>query len=165
MISSGLLTPEDFERALKAASEVGSSVPLTGLAAPLDGTWLGRIAEAWDLAATALRKAYQWGSEAARESLDLAVTSAEELLRNAGGRARDVREALFERAQAYLDELLRGALNQVQGVIDVGGMQLKLASVNLNRRVSLNGSLKAALTELVALSAGGEITVSASYKS
>lgn len=165
MISTGVVTRDDFERALGAAAKVGSEVPLTGLAAPLDATWLGRIAEAWDNVETALGQAFQWGREAARESLDQAVAKAEELVRTAGRRARDVHEALLERIQTYLDLLVRGALAQVRGVIDVGGMQLRLVSVDVAQRISLTGSLKAALTELVAITAAGEITVSANYGS
>ena len=163
MITSGIVTRQGFEEALTAASTVGSDGHLVGLAAPLDATWLGRISEAWDAVESALREAYQWGREAASEALATAVADAEALVRSAGHRARDVHQALLARAQSYLAVLVRGALDQVQAAITVGGIQLTLSSVEVAQTISLHGSLKAALTELVSITADGEVTVSASY--
>jgi hypothetical protein len=92
-----------------------------------------------------------------------AVARAEDLVRSAGHPARDVHQALLAHAQSYLAVLVREALEQVQAMITVGGAQLKLTSVDVAQRISLNGSLKAAMTEIVAITANGEITVSASY--
>ncbi len=164
MITSGIVTRQGFEAALAASNAVGSSEPLVGLAAPLDAGWLGRISEAWDAVESALRDAYQWGREAAGEAVAAAVAQAEELVRSAGHRARDVHQALLARAQTYLAVLVRSALDQVQAAITVGGAQLGLTSVEVAQRISLSGSLKAALTEIVAITADGEITVSASYR-
>jgi hypothetical protein len=70
---------------------------------------------------------------------------------------------LLARAQSYLAVLVRGALDQVQAAITVGGIELALSSVEVAQTISLHGSLKAALTELVSITADGEVTVSASY--
>jgi len=165
MILTAVVTRQDFENALRAAAMLGDQEPLTGLAAPLDATWLGRIAEAWDKVETALREAYLWGLEAAEEALTAAITYSEQLLRDAGKRARDVHQALLERTNAYLTLFLRGALAQVQNLIDVGGTQLKLHSIEVSQSINLTGSLKASLTEVVGLSGAGAITVLAHYGS
>jgi hypothetical protein len=165
MITAGVVTRQHFEGALQAAAAVGNQEPLTGLAAPLDATWLGRISETWDMVEAALREAYLWGRDAAQQALADAIAQAEQLLRSAGKRARDVHQALLERAQAYLTVLIRSALAQVHGVLDVAGTKLKLVSVEVAQSISLTGSLKASITELVALTGAGEISVSASYGS
>lgn len=165
MITAGVVTRQHFESALRAAAAVGEQEPLKGLAAPLDATWLGRIGEAWDKVEAALREAYLWGREAAEETLADAITNAELLLRSAGKRARDVHQAILERAQAYLTVLVQSALAQVQGVLRVAGTELRLVSVEVAQSISLTGSLKASLTDLVALTGAGEISVSASYGS
>ncbi len=164
MITYGIVTRQGFEEALEAASSLDSSESLVGLAAPLDATWLGRISETWDAVENALRQAYEWGLDAASEAVRKAVADAEALVRSAGHRARDVHEALLERAQRYLAVLVRNALDQVQAAIVVGGTRLALSSVEVAQRISVHGSLKAAVTELVAITADGEITVSASYR-
>lgn len=164
MIAYGMVTRQGFEEALAAASSLDSSESLVGLAAPLDATWLGRISETWDAIENALRQAYEWGRDAGSEAVTKAVAGAEALVRSAGHRARDVHQALLERAQRYLAVLVRNALDQVQAAIVVGGTQLALSSVEVAQRISVHGSLKAAVTELVAITADGEITVSASYR-
>jgi hypothetical protein len=44
------------------------------------------------------------------------------------------------------------------------GLQLELGALEVSQRVSLTGSLKASLTEIVALTSAGELTVTASYR-
>jgi vacuolar-type H+-ATPase subunit H len=157
------VTPSIFEAALSSASTLGVAEPLSGLAAPLDATWLGKVAEVWDKVEAALRDAYAWGRETATSALNSAVAAAEELIRSAGRRGRDMQQALLERAQRYLSTLVRGALEQVDQTIAVGSLQLELTSVQLGQTISLSGSLKASITELVAFTGGGEITIAASY--
>ena len=164
MIVTGGVTTPDFEEALRAAAAVGSTQDqLIGLAAPLDITWLGRIAEVWDQVETALRQAFLRGRDAAEQALDDAIDQAERLLTDAGKRARDVQLALLERAQRYLSQLIHSALRHVESVLTVGGQDLPLISIDVAQSISLTGSLKASFTELVELTGAGQISVSATY--
>jgi hypothetical protein len=154
---------DQFERCLAAADEVGTGVPLVGLAAPLDATWVGRISEAWDVVAAALRQAFEHGADMAGDAVDAAVRAAESCVRGAGNRARDVHQALLVRAQTYIGQLVDEALAQVRPSISVGEHVLLLQSVELAHEVTMSGSLKAAITELVSITAEGRLAVSAIY--
>jgi hypothetical protein len=164
VIEVGTVNRQGFEAALDAARDEGSIRAYSGLSAPLDGSWLGKISEVWESVEQALRDAFVDGVEHSRDALDKAVSRAQSLIQGAGARARDVQEALLEKIQAYLSRLVDAALSQVRRIVEVGGIQLELDELELNQKVSLSGSVKAALTEIVALTADGELTVTASYK-
>ena len=100
----------------------------------------------------------------ARVALDKAVSSAESLIQGAGARAKDVHQALLAKIQTYLARLVDAAISQVRRIVEVGNTLLELDGLEVSQRISLTGSLKAALTEIVALTSAGELTVTASYK-
>jgi len=154
-----------FELALSAARDEGSVRSYAGLSAPLDGGLLGKISEVWEGVERALRDAFVYGAEKARDGFELAIASAERLIQQAGARARDVHQALLAKVQAYLSELVDAALRQVRTVIEVGDARLVLDGLEVSQAVSLTGSVKAALTEMVALTSAGELTVTARYGS
>ena len=56
------------------------------------------------------------------------------------------------------------ALSQVKATVRVGDNELQLDSVEVSQSVSLTGSIKASLQEIVSLTSQGQLTVMASYK-
>lgn len=164
MIEVGTVTRQGFEAALAAARDEGQTRGYRGLAAPLDGGMLGKISEVWESVERALRDAYVHGREHARQALDDAVTRAENLLREAGTKARDVHQALLAKIQTYLSRLIDAALGQVRRIILVENSQLELDALEVSQSISLTGSIKASLSEIVALTSEGQLTVTASYK-
>ena len=164
MIVIGAVDRQEFEVALTAARDEGLTRTYPGLSAPLDGTLLGKISEVWESVEIALRDAYVYGSERAREALDTAVSHAENLIRGAGTRAKDVHQALLAKIQTYVSRLIDAALSQVRRTIQVGDSRLALDELEVSQSVSLTGSIKASLSEIVALTSEGQLTVTASYK-
>jgi hypothetical protein len=164
MIEVGMVTRQGFEAALTAARDEGQTRTYPGLAAPLDGGLLGQISEVWESVERALRDAYVQGREYSRQALDTAISSAERLIQSAGARARDVHQALLGKIQTYVSGLIDTALSQVRRIVQVGDTQLELDALEVSQSVSLTGSIKASLSEIVALTSEGQLTVSASYK-
>jgi hypothetical protein len=165
VIAVGIVSRQEFEAALEAANDEGLDGNYAGLNAPLDAGWLGKIAGVWDSIERALRTAYVHGSEQAQLALDKAVTRAESLITSAGALARDVHQALLDKIYTYLSRFVDAALSQVKATVRVGGSELQLDSVEVSQSVSLTGSIKASLQEIVSLTAEGQLTVMASYRS
>ncbi|MCB7137658.1 hypothetical protein [Cellulosimicrobium marinum] len=163
MIAVGVLDRQGFEASLAHARRFGSTGDYPGLAAPADGGFLGRVADAWEAVERALRTAFVHGLERAQELRDTAVRTAQECMDGAGKRARDVHQALLGKIQDYLTTLVDTVLARLRPTVVVGGVTLSLRSVDLSQRLSLSGSLKAAITEVVALTSSGELGVGASY--
>jgi hypothetical protein len=164
MIEMGTIDRHEFETALSAARDEGVVRDYKGLSAPLDGSLLGKIAEVWESVEQALRDGFVHGMEHARSALGKAVSSAESLIQGAGARAKDVHQALLAKIQTYLARLVDAAISQVRRIVEVGNIQLELDELEVSQRISLTGSIKASLTEIVALTSAGELTVTASYK-
>ncbi|WP_156766684.1 hypothetical protein [Mycobacterium sp. E2327] len=155
----------DFDGALEAARKIGPESDLTGLSAPLDGGLWGKISTAWDRVESALKEAFQFGIDFAREKVSAAIDAADELIRDAGNRARDVHEALLTRLQAYLSHMYDSALSRVATTITVGQQTLALSQVELSQKLSMTGSLKMNITEIAGMTGAGEVTVLARYGS
>jgi F0F1-type ATP synthase membrane subunit b/b' len=164
VIAVGTVSRQGFEAALDAARDTGSGGNYAGLEAPLAGGLQGKIAEAWESIERALREAYMHGREYARAALDKAIDTADSLIQNAGARARDVHQALLDKIRTYLSDFVDAALNQVRKTIRVEDVELRLDAIEVSQSISLNGSIKASLTEIVALTSEGQLTVAASYK-
>jgi hypothetical protein len=164
VIAHATINRQGFEAALAVAREEGSVRAYPGLSAPLDGSLLGKISEVWESVERALRDAFIQGMDYAREALDDAVRGAERLIQTAGTRAKDVHQALLAKIQSYLSRLVDAALSQVRSTLAVGNTKLELDALEVSQSISLTGSVKAALTELVALTSTGELTVTASYR-
>jgi hypothetical protein len=74
-----------------------------------------------------------------------------------------VHEAILARIQDYLRNVIDSALARVRRTITVDQVCLSLSNIELTQRVSVTGSLKAAITELVALTGAGEMAILARY--
>ena len=164
MIAIATVGRAGFEAALAAARQEDPVRAYAGLAAPPDGALRGKIAEVWESVENALRDAFIHGTEYARQALDKAVSSADALMRSVGARAKDVHQALLAKVQAYLARFVDAALAQVRSTIEVGGGRLELDGLEVSQSISLSGSIKASLIELVALTADGNLTVTARYR-
>lgn len=164
MIVVGTVNMQGFETALTAARDEGITRDYPGLSAPLDGILNGRVSEVWESVETALRDAFIHGKEYSRQALDTAVTRAEQFIQGAGNRAKDVRQALLAKIQAYLSQFVDAALSQVRGTVKVGEAELELDALEISQSVSLTGSIKASLSEIVGLTSEGQLSVTASYR-
>ena len=163
MTISALILRDDFETAISAAKVTAAAPITTGLAAPLDAAWLGRISAVWDRIESALRAAFERGRDAAQDLTVLAVDQAEKLISEAGRRAAGVQQALLSRLEAYVTRLTDAALGRVRPELQFAGATWRLESVELSEKISLAGSLSSNITSIVALTASGEMTVAAKY--
>lgn len=163
MLATAVITREDFEAALAAAREVGTVTVGGGLASQLGASLTGRIQEVWDHIDSALSRAYQYGLEKARDSLDAAVQAAEDLLASVGRQASAVHQELMARVETYLSGIIDRALATVRPTVTIGSRTLQLEGVDLSQTISLSGSLKATITDMVNLTASGQIIVNARY--
>ena len=153
---------EGFERALAhARAERGS---LRGLAAPTSGALAGMIADAWDAIEGALRKAFIWGAEQAREAIETAVALTESLAAKAGNQLRDFQEAIVQHLRAFQSAFVEDTLSRVRSSVVLGGRTLALDNVELTHKVMLSNSLKATITEICSLTSSGETAIVARYK-
>src|SRR3990172_3806602 len=132
-----ITSPEIFEQALKAARNAGQSDDVRGLAASLDASLLGRIEEVWDSIEIALRQGYQLGKEKAQALLDNAVAKAEQIVKDAGIKGREVHHILIEKLRAYHQEFIRSALSRFPSLIEVGGKQYKIDTLSFTQKIVL----------------------------
>lgn len=159
-----VIPPGVFEQALKAGRTANERRAATeGLAAPLGGAILGKVAAIWDKVEAAFVAAHRFGVDRAAELRDAAITASEQALEEAGAQAAQLHAALLARIQGYGSELVAGAIASLEDTVTVGGTTLALADVSLSRKIVLTGSLKASITEMVSLTGSGEITVAARY--
>jgi len=82
-----------------------------------------------------------------------------------GQGADKVRTVIAARLSDYIQETIDGALQRVRSSISVGGKELTMASVTIEQKIRLSGSLKASLQEVCEFVAEGEISLSAEYGS
>jgi hypothetical protein len=163
MAISEIILRNDFESAISAAKEVGKAKNIPGLAAPLDAVWSGRIDAVWDRIESALRAAFERGRDAAQSLTATAVEEAQKLIAEAGHRAYAVQQALLSRLQAYATRLTDAALDRVRPELQLGGNTWRLESLELAEKISLTGSLGVNITNLVTVTADGELTVTTKY--
>ncbi|NOJ94057.1 hypothetical protein HMI51_14100 [Corallococcus coralloides] len=152
-----------FTAALDAAEQVNHSDTLSGLHAPADGVFLGRVGQAWEAIKEALTTALEYGAERVGVALESAWQSMEEALRAAGAKAGEMQALLLSRLREYLGAFVDGMLQQLRSELRVGTVDLNLRQVQLSQKVMLSSSLKASLKEVVALTSQGELQVDASY--
>ncbi|MEV6336951.1 hypothetical protein AB0M12_19780 [Nocardia vinacea] len=164
MMTYAVIGRDDFEYAIDAAHQAVRQSATTDLSAPLDATWIGRVNGVWDRIEHALRTAFQFGVEQARDLTEQAIKAAEALLDQAADRAEAVQQRLLAEMQAYLSTIIDRALNTVRPHLTIGGATIPLAGVEVSQKISLTGSLKISVTELIALTGGGELTVLARYE-
>ena len=71
--------------------------------------------------------------------------------------------ALTAQLQVYLSEHIDRSLSRVRGAIEVEGASLRLTGVSVAQSIQLSGSLKASISEILALTAEGQILITAEY--
>jgi|SRR5215471_5667059 len=158
-----LADADGFERALAQARATHGKA-LKGLAAPASGALAGIIAEAWDAIEGALRKAFVWGADRARETIDAATALTESLAEKAGNQAREFQDALLQRLRTFQNGFVEDTLARVRSTIVLGETTMSLENVELTHKVMLTSSLKAAITEICSLAANTETAIVARYR-
>jgi hypothetical protein len=154
---------EDFDAALAAGRAVGQDGQLPGLAAPLGAGALGHVSEAWDHIEATLEQAWNRGRAFVRDTAVATAARVQEIVEAAGAAARAVHHGILEKLDSYLSALIDRALARVRPSVTVGGRTLELDSVELEQTVTLSGSLKVSIEEVCALTAEGEIALTAHY--
>ena len=162
-----ILSDDVHVAALRHARALGSGekLPAHLMNAMLDDeieVWVRKI---WDPVEAALREAFSQSVTAARSYIDEAVRQLNELVSQLGKKAEQVRAIIAARLNEYLKQAIDGALQRVRPTITVGTNELKVASVTIEQKIKLSGSLKASLEEICEFVAEGEITLSAEYGS
>jgi hypothetical protein len=165
MTVTAVVQRSDFEFALARAREVGPGEDLPGMNAPAFAELIGRIDEAWDSIESGLSRAYTGGREAFGDALARATSRIEDLLRSAGNKAKDVQDTLVARLHSYVGDLVSRALERVQPTIQIAAQTLPLVSVEVSQAINLSGSLKVNLTEIINMTAEGQLVVNARYAS
>ncbi len=164
MNATVVISAEVFADALAAAERVDpTDEVVAGLGAPLNAALKGKFAEMWGLVKSALAKAHEVGAEASRAWLDKAVGGVQEILASAGDKAEELRAALAAKLRDFARTIIDGALHDVRDELQVGGVTMTLRQVEIGQTLLIGGSLKSTITELVAMSAEGQITINATY--
>jgi hypothetical protein len=119
--------------------------------------------QAWDAVKSALERVWTYGSDAYDEALATATQAVDSIMQRAGESAREVRAGLTAQLQVYLSEHIERSLSRVRGAIEVEGTSLSLTGVSIGQSIQLSGSLKASISEVLALTAEGQILITAEY--
>jgi hypothetical protein len=165
MQATAWISSDDFDAALRAARGVGIGGDLPpGLTAPLGAAVIGRLTDAWDQIEAALQEAWTNGRALAQDAVDVAVTKAQALVDAAGADARAVHDLILERLHTYLADLIDRAIARVSGSVTVAGREMTLAGVELAQTITLTGALKLSVQEACALTAEGQIVITARYE-
>jgi hypothetical protein len=153
-----------FEAALAAAARPRARDARYAANAPLDGSIIGRVEEAWEAIRRALTHAYESGRDGARAAVEDAQAVVERIVASAGERGREVVAALRTRLQNYLSAFVDELLKQVRPSVTISDAQLQLSELHLSQKIALSGSLRASLTEAVELTSDGELEIQATYR-
>ena len=154
---------EDFDAALAVGRAVGEDGELRGLAAPLGAGLLGHVSEAWDHIEATLEEAWNRGRAFVRDAATATAVRVQEIVEAAGAGARAVHDGVLEKLNGYVSALIDRALARVRPSVTVADRSLELESVELEQTITLSGSLKVSIEEVCALTAEGEIAVTAHY--
>jgi hypothetical protein len=112
---------------------------------------------------TALRRGYEFGSDIARGLLEKAIAQAEQLITEAGSRARDVHEALLQKLQVFVQSFTNNVLRRIPTSITVGVLNYNISKVTCTQKLVMTGSIKMNLTEVFSLTSNGELQVAVDY--
>lgn len=156
--------PVAFEVALQSARKP-SQPPGSNARyfAAVEGALLGKLEEVWDTLAGALRATYVQGKMGAQMMIDSAVHRVEELITNAGDRAKPLLDELLRRMRKFVTELVAGTINSLPDMWSVGGKSFRLTSIKCSHSLALSASLKTSLHQLFELASDGKIEVEAEY--
>lgn len=153
----------DFYAAIDAAESAPDADALPGLASPLGAAARGLTMQAWDAVRSALERVWTYGSDVLDETLATATEAVESIMQQAGDSAREVRAGLTAQLQIYISEHVDRSLSRVRVAIEVAGASLRLTGVSVAQSIQLSGSLKASISEVLALTAEGQILITAEY--
>lgn len=160
-----IVSDEIHTAALARARTLGRPLPDgTGtLKAPLTDDaiqWLDKI---WDASEAALLRARRQGKAAAKELVEKVDALLKEASAALADRFQALRQALTMRLNEYITDVIDAAIKLVRPSVTIGDRLLHIASVSVEQRIMLSGSVKASLQEIVELVAEGELTLSAEY--
>lgn len=156
-----LAQPDIIETALDIAE---SAPPFSGLKmqAPT-GDLLGRFEKIWDDVRKGINQIYLRGKQQVGEVVAVVRAQIETQLAAAGAQAEELRKLLLDRLARYLQGLVDTMLLAVRSSLTVAGRSMPLTSLEVSQTYSVSNSLELSLTRVFEFTAGGELSVSASY--
>lgn len=160
-----LMSETAFERAL-AAGDAGSApiVGSRGLSALRDASVIAAIEQAWEYARGALQQAYRFGLDTARDVVEAAQRSIDDLIDGCGEAMDDVARQLSQRIRDYLTTLIDEMLQRVRSSIGIGSLTMQLSEIQLTQKVVVGGSWKVSLQEALAVTSSGDLLIEATYR-
>ena len=158
-----LAQDEDFYAAIEAAELMPGAETLPGLASPLGAATRGLTLQAWDAVRSALEHVWEYGTDVLAENLATATSAVESLMQQAGDYSHEVRACLTAQLQTYISDHIERSLKRVRATIEVEGGTLRLQGVSVAQTIQLSGSVKASISEVLALTAQGQIEIMAEY--
>jgi hypothetical protein len=159
-----LASRDDLEQALNDARTLITLEHNTHLNATVNAGLLGRLDTVWETIEGALRKGYKFGSEAARDALEIAIAQAELLIADAGTLANEFHQALLEKLHLFVKGFIRSAMQRVPDSLAIAGRNFRIARVTCTQKIVLTGSLEINLTQVVSLASNGELELAVDYE-
>ena len=121
------------------------------------------IAPIWEEIRIAIESAVTIGEAFVEDLWQSTSTGLKEASESAGVTISELSEVLRKRLLAYISRVEDTLLENISSVITVGGIEMNLHNVDIQKTVKLSTSLKASLAATISFAAGGEMSVRANY--
>lgn len=158
-----LAQEDDFYAAIEAAELTSDADVLPALASPLGAAVRGLALQAWDAVRSALEHVWEYGTDVLVETVATTAKAVESVMQQAGDSAHEVRADVTAKLQTFISDHIERSLKRVRPMIEVEGASLRLQGVSVAQTIQLSGSLKASISEVLALTAQGQIQIMAEY--
>jgi hypothetical protein len=120
MLTTFVASRSIFDHAIAASRAIGPEIGTQGLHSDLDATLDGLLCEAWDSVEHALKGAFVYGRDHVKDLIEVSRTRIEQLLEQAGNRARELHSLLLERMREFMHTFLNDALTLMPDSLLVG---------------------------------------------
>lgn len=117
----------------------------------------------WEEIRIAIESAVTTGESYVSETWEATQRALNEIAQSTGAAVSDLSELIRRRLSEYVKRVEEIMLANISGVISVGGINMALQSVDIQKTVKLSTSLKASLADALSLAAGGDLSVKANY--
>ena len=159
-----IVTSESLDFAFRQVRELNISENSSELRSiPQIAVLEGKIAYVWDSIEATIRKGYIYGQDLIQDTIDILISSVNDLLHEAGKQAKEVHNILLKKLQTFLKNLIDGALKLIPSSVTVGENEFSINKISYGQKLMLGGSLKANLLEAIELTSNGEMELSVEY--
>lgn len=157
------ITQEHLDHSFKKCEEFARRETADGMHSQSDLSILGKVDAVWNRVRSAIQQAFIHGKELVTDAVNSAISAMEELLREAGNKAKEFHNELLKRLQVFVKTLIESALNLLPATMTIAGAAFEVAKVNYSQKLRLGGSLKSNLLEIISLTSDGEMSLSVDY--